>query len=151
VKRFEARTTIQAPPEQVFDYVSDFTRHGEWAGHGLQATKQGDGPVGVGTTYATTASQFGTQREHSTITEFDRPSTFGWDSTGTLGTLHHRFDVTADGDSTALTKVAELTHPSFLAKVMGWKIGKGIPQGLASDVTNIKANIERAPTVPPPG
>ena len=39
MKTFEATTTISAPPQTVFDYVSDFTKHGDWAGHGLQVTK----------------------------------------------------------------------------------------------------------------
>jgi hypothetical protein len=32
VKTFEAKTTINAPTQMVLDYVSDFTKHGEWAG-----------------------------------------------------------------------------------------------------------------------
>ncbi len=69
MKRFEDRISIQAPAGRVFDYVADFTRHGEWAGHGLEVTKSTDGPVAVGTTFSTTAKLFGTQREQSTVTE----------------------------------------------------------------------------------
>ena len=68
MKTFEAKTTISAPARTVFDYVSDFTKHGEWAGHGLQVTKDTDGPDAIGSTYSTVAKQFGTQREHSTVT-----------------------------------------------------------------------------------
>ena len=62
-KRWEEKIDVKAPADKVWPLVSDFTRHGEWAGHGLQATKTSDGAVGVGTTYATTAKQFGTQKE----------------------------------------------------------------------------------------
>jgi len=82
---FEAKTTISAPAQTVFDYVSDFTKHGEWAGHGLQVTKDSDGPVAIGSTYSTVAKQFGTQRERSTVTELEQGKVFGWDSKGTLG------------------------------------------------------------------
>jgi hypothetical protein len=68
MKRFEERISIDAPASTVFDYVSDFTKHGEWALHGLEVTREGDGLVGVGTTFSTVAKQFGTQREKSTIT-----------------------------------------------------------------------------------
>jgi Polyketide cyclase / dehydrase and lipid transport len=71
MKTFEAKTTISASAQTVFDYVSDFTKHGEWAGHGLQVTKDSDGPVAIGSTYSTVAKQFGTQREHSTVTELE--------------------------------------------------------------------------------
>ncbi|HEY7401828.1 MAG TPA: SRPBCC family protein [Actinomycetota bacterium] len=142
MKRFEDRISINAPAGRVFDYVADFTRHGEWAGHGLEVVKSGDGPVGMGTTYSTTAKQFGTQREQSTITEIIPGKTFAWDSTGALGRIHHWFTITEDGGSTTLTKGAELVAPTFLAKITGWKISKGIPQGLHSDLANIKNHLE---------
>jgi hypothetical protein len=50
MKTFEAKTAINTPTQTVFDYVSDFTKHGEWAGHGLQVTKDSDGPVAIGST-----------------------------------------------------------------------------------------------------
>lgn len=142
MKRYEQQTTIQAPAHEVYVYVSDFNRHGEWASNGLVVTQDGDGPIQPGSTFSTVAKQFGTQREHSTITELEPDSVFGWDSTGTLGTAHHRFRIAEGGGSTTLTKSAELTQPSFLAKVMGWKLSKDIPAGLRSDVEGIKAHLE---------
>ena len=142
MKTFEAKTTIIAPAQSVFDYVSDFTKHGEWAGHGLQVTKDTDGRVAIGSTYSTVAKQFGTQREHSTVTELEPGTVFGWDSKGALGTIHHRFTVAASDGGTSLTKKAELTEPSFLARLTSWKISKGIPESLRSDVEKIKARLE---------
>ena len=146
MKRFEERIDIEAPADRVYAYVSDFPRHGEWGGFGLEVTQDGDGPVQVGTTFSTVAKQFGTQREHSTITEMDAPTRFGWDSTGALGVVHHRFDVAGQGVTTTLTKSAEFTRESFLAKITGWKVGKGIPEGLRSDLANIKARLEQGPS-----
>ena len=142
--RYEQQVTIQASAHDVYAYVSDFTRHGEWAGHDLVVTPDGDGPVKPGSTFSTVAKQFGTQREHSTVTEMEPDAVFGWDSTGSLGIAHHRFQVAGTGDATALTKSAELTQPSFLGKVMGWKLAKDIPAGLRSDVEKIKAHFETA-------
>ena len=142
MKTFQAQTTIQAPSQAVFDYVSDFTKHGEWAGHGLAVTKDTDGPVAIGSTYSTVAKQFGTQREHSTVTELEPGAVFGWDSKGALGTIHHRFTVAAADGGTSLTKIAELSEPSFLAKVTSWRVSKGIPEGLRADVEKIKAHFE---------
>jgi uncharacterized protein YndB with AHSA1/START domain len=144
MKRFEDKISIQAPAGRVFDYVSDFSRHGEWAGHGLEATKSSDGPVAVGTTYSTTAKQFGTQREQSTITEITPGKTFAWDSKGALGRVHHWFSLSEDGGSTTLTKGAEIVEPTFLAKITSWKISKDMPNGFHSDLANIKANLERS-------
>jgi hypothetical protein len=142
MKRFEDRISIGAPAGRVFDYVSDFTRHGEWAGHGLEVMKSTDGPVAVGSTFSTTAKQFGTQREQSTITELTPGRKFAWDSTGALGRVHHWFSVSEEGASTTLSKGAEMVDPTLLAKLTGWKLSRDIPKGIHSDLVNIKAHLE---------
>lgn len=142
MKRFEGRISINAPAGRVFDYVADFTRHGEWGGHGLEVMKSAEGPVAVGTTFSTTAKLFGTQREQSTITELTPARAFAWDSTGALGRVHHWFTLSEEGGSTTLTKGAEMVAPTFLAKVTGWKVSRDIPKGLHSDLANIKTHVE---------
>jgi uncharacterized membrane protein len=142
MKRFEESTAIQAPASRVYDYVSDFSRHGEWSGHGLEVSRDADGPVAVGTTYSTTAKQFGTQKEHSTITELTPGKRFAWDSTGSLGLVHHWFAMSEDGGSTTLAKGAEFAEPSFLARMMGWRLSNDVPKSFRSDLANIKARLE---------
>ena len=142
MKRFEARTTIQAPADRVYDYVSDMTTHADWSGNGLQVTKTSDGPVAVGTVYSTTAQQFGTQREQSTVTEMSPGKAFAWDSVGALGRAHHAFELSSDGTSTAVTKTAQIVEPKFLAKLTSWKLGRDIPAGLRRDLERIKAHLE---------
>ena len=142
MKRFEDEISINAAADRVYNYVADFTRHGEWAGHGLEVVKSTEGPVAVGTTFSTTAKQFGTQREQSTITELSPGSAFAWESTGALGLARHRFSLAGDGGSTTLTKSAEIVEPTFLAKLTSWKVSRGIPKGLHRDLANIKANLE---------
>ena len=142
MKRFEDRISIRAPAGRVFDYVADFTRHGEWAGHGLEVTKSTEDPAAVGTTFSTTAKQFGTQREQSTITELTPGRTFAWDSTGALGRVHHWFSLSEDGESSTLSKGAEMVDPTFLAKITSWKLSRDIPRGIHSDLANIKARVE---------
>ena len=146
MKRFEERVEINAPASSVYDYVSDFSKHGEWGGHGLQVTQDTQGPVQVGTTFSTTAKQFGTQREHSTITEMSPAKAFYWDSKGALGTVHHGFAMSDEAGSTKLTKSAEFTQPSFLAKMTGWKLSKDVPAGLRNDLQNIKSHLEALPS-----
>jgi uncharacterized membrane protein len=145
VKRFEERISIDAPAGQVYDYVADFRRHPEWAGNDLQVTPSSEGPVAVGSTFSTTAKQFGTQREQSTVTELEPGSAFAWESTGALGRAHHRFSLAGDGASTRLTKSAQIVEPTFLAKLTSWKLARDIPKGLRSDLANIKAHLEGHP------
>ena len=142
MKQYEEEITINAPADKVYAYVSDFTRHGEWAGHGLAVTKDGDGAVAVGSTFSTTASQFGSQKEHSTITDMTPNTTFAWDSKGSLGTAHHWFTLADTGGKTTVTKGAEFTDPSTLGKMMSWKLSRDVPKGFRSDLANIKAKLE---------
>jgi uncharacterized membrane protein len=145
VKGYEDRISIDAPAGQVFDYVADFPRHSEWSGDGLEVTKTTEGPVAVGSVFSTTAKQFGTQREQSTVTELSPASAFAWESRGALGLARHRFTVAADGAATTLTKSAEIVEPTFLAKATSWKLSKDIPKNLHRDLTNIKAKLEGTP------
>jgi Polyketide cyclase / dehydrase and lipid transport len=146
MKRWERSTSINAPADKVFAYVSDFTRHGEWGGHGLTVTPAGSGPAAVGAKYSTTAKLFGTQREQSTITEINAPSLFGWESVGALGRVHHWFSLREDAGATTVTKGAEFVEAKFLAKMTMFRISKDIPAGLESDLAKIKANVEGSAT-----
>jgi uncharacterized membrane protein len=142
MKAYEEQISINAPADQVYAYVSDFTKHSEWAGHGLSVVKDGDGPVQVGSTFSSTASQFGTQKEHSTITDMKPNTTFAWDSKGSLGTAHHWFTISDAGGTTTLKKGGEITDPSTLGKMMSWKLGRDMPKGFRSDLANIKTTLE---------
>src|SRR5256886_11951783 len=105
--------SINAPAGQVYDYIADFTRHGEWSGHGLQVTKSTEGPVAVGSSFSTTAKQFGTQREQSTITELSPGSAFAWESTGALGRARHRFSLAGDAGAPTPSTSARIVEPPF--------------------------------------
>lgn len=142
MKRFEERIEVKAPAERAYGYVSDMTTHEDWSGNGLKVTKESEGPVAVGTVYATTAKQFGTQREHSTVTEMTPGERFEWDSVGALGRAHHGFALSSNGEGTSVTKSAEIVEPKFLAKLTGWKLSKDIPAGLRRDLERIKAHLE---------
>ncbi len=99
MKRSEDQISINAPADRACESVVDSSRHGEWAGRGLAVTKSTEGPVAVGATFSTTAKQFGTQREQSTITELVPEKIFAWDPTGALGRVHHSFSLSEDGAS----------------------------------------------------
>ncbi len=142
MKRFEESTTIAAPGSTVYDYVSDFARHGEWSGHQLQVTKTSDGPAQVGSTFSTEAKLFGTQRETSTITEMIPGKSFAWDSAGALGRAHHSFSLNEQDGATVVRKTAEIVEPKLLAKMTSWRLSKDIPKALTSDLQKIKATLE---------
>ena len=145
MKRFEERIDIEAPGDRVYAYVSDFARHGEWGGFGLEVTKDGEGPVQVGTTFSTVAKQFGTQREHSTITEMDPPTTV---RLGLHGRARRRPPPVrrrrsgCDDDAGQERRVHARIVPREDHRL---EDRQGIPEGLRSDLANIKARLEQGP------
>ena len=142
MKRWEESISIAAPADKIFPHVSDFTRHSEWGGHGIQAVQEGSGPVAVGTKYNTTAKLFGTQREQSTITDITPPTKFAWDSVGALGRVHHWFTLEDQGGATTVRKGGEMVEPKLLAKLTMFRLSKDIPAGFRRDLENIKKNVE---------
>src|SRR6266511_2073914 len=139
---FKRETTIKRSLDDVFAYVSDMTKHGEWASDGLQVTQTSSGPIGVGATFSSTAQQFGTQRETQTVTEYAPGSRFAFEASGALGLARHTFELSAAEGGTRVSKSMELIKPSFLARVMALKIGMDQPKAMAEDLRRIKQKLE---------
>ena len=49
--KHESSVVIEAPPEEIYEYLSDLRRHTEWSYQPQEITKVSGGPVGVGTRY----------------------------------------------------------------------------------------------------
>ena len=74
---------VPLPPEAVFAYVSDFSRHHEWARNALTITALGAGPAGVGSKYRSVARQAGKDwASDLEITGYEPPSRFEFTATG---------------------------------------------------------------------
>jgi hypothetical protein len=142
VGHYVKEIVINATPQQVFDYVSQLTRHSEWAQHDLTVEQTSQGPAGVGSTYASVAHQFGTQKETQTVTEYNPPSVFAFEARGSLGTARHVFDIRPSGSGSSVTKSMELIKPSFMARVMTPMISRQTRSSLTSDLDRIKAHLE---------
>ena len=139
--RFAKEIQINATPDKVYEYVADFSRHGEWGGHGLQVQSD-PGPATTGFEAQSLASQFGTQREKLTVTEADTGRRFAFESAGGLGSVLNAFDVEASDGGTRLTKSQNFIKPSLLCRLMTPMISSQRPKELAADVENIKNRLE---------
>jgi uncharacterized protein YndB with AHSA1/START domain len=65
---------IDRPPEEVFAYLDQPERHGEWQSQIVSAQVEGGGPVGVGTRVRETRKVGGREQDTSyEITEHDPP------------------------------------------------------------------------------
>jgi uncharacterized protein YndB with AHSA1/START domain len=74
---------INRRPEDVFRYLDEVERHGEWQTEITSAHKETDGPVGVGTRVRETRKVGGREQDSSyEITEHDPPRTSSFKGLG---------------------------------------------------------------------
>ena len=153
----ERQITITASPEQVFAYLSDITRHPEWAGHKLEVKRASGGSVEAGSSFETVGHQFGAQPGAVTVTELVPNQKIVYESDGPVGHFRHQFLMQSEGNGVRLTKSLEpLKVSSLPLRVLGPLVRSVIaPRGLDGDLKRIKANLEgasaaKAPASPPP-
>lgn len=71
---------IGASPEDVFAYVSDLTKHGEWSDN-LTVEAVSEGEIAVGSECRSTGKMMGKQVQNTIrITEFESPSRISFET-----------------------------------------------------------------------
>ena len=102
----KVRRLIRTTPDTAFIYLSDLTRHGEWAGDpGLQVVQTSPGAVMPGATFRSRGSQFGIKMEDELkVLDFQPPLRFSFESTGRGGVYRHVFEFEAVEGGTMVTK-----------------------------------------------
>ena len=140
----EQRATVRAavavdrPPEQVFAYVADVSRHGQWSPKKLRVTDlPADGELTVGTTF-TSYGHLPGRPEHRNdvrVLELDPPRRLVLESTDASGTYRSTFEVAPNGSGSTVVRELEmprpggllgLTLPLFLRRVLGRDLDKGL-------------------------
>ncbi len=139
----ERQTTVSAPAAEVFSYLADIGRHGEWAGHNLLIEKTSPGPVGVGSTFACEGHQMGTHRGQVTVTEFAPNSKVVYESQDDTGHFRHYFVLLEEGGATRVTKGVEPLKMAPMFRILS-PIANAflVPRGLEGDLKRIKAKLE---------
>lgn len=141
----ERSTTINAPAAQVFEYVSDITRHPEWAAHKLEVQSKSQSSAQVGSTYETIGQPFGAQPGTVTITELVPGQKIVYESDGPVGHFRHVFLIQSEGDAgVRLTKTMEPLKISSLPLRLLGPIVTGLiaPRGLDGDLQRIREKLE---------
>ena len=90
-------TWVSVPPEVAFDYVSDITRHPEWADSPMTVEPLDEPPVRVGSRFRAVGHQGGRDWPSDlVVTACDRPTRFAFTATGgpipTVGDRLHRHE-----------------------------------------------------------
>jgi uncharacterized protein YndB with AHSA1/START domain len=130
--------------EEVFAYVTDPSRFGEWQGEGVKGHVEGDGPAHVGSRCVITRPIGGTDRTStSEITEIDPPRT--WAIRGIDGPIranvHIRVDPLEDGGRSRVTITLEFTGYG-IGKLIAPMVIREARKGVPLSCENLKKRLE---------
>ena len=132
------RTVLtQASPDQVFDYLSDFTTTTEWD-PGTVLTERTSGDGGVGTTYRNVSRFLGRESELTyTVVEWTSPTTFALRGENATVLAHDTMEIHPEGAGTRVTYTADFTFKGvarFVAPLLRpalTRLGDHAEEGLA--------------------
>lgn len=117
--RYVAAVESQRPPEQVFDYIADFSTNAEWDPGTVSADRVGGGPIGLGAEFRLVVSFLGrTSRLTYRIVEYDRPRIVTFRGENAAVVSLDRIIVEPWNDGSRLTYDASLT-PKGGARLAG--------------------------------
>ena len=98
---------ISARPDEVFAYVSDLSKHPEWADNPLEITPADDSEIAAGKRYRSKAEFRGsTVAGQQTVREFDPPHRFAFHVEDSTSKHDHIFTFTPQGDGTLMERTA---------------------------------------------
>jgi hypothetical protein len=110
------KVAVKAPPGNVFDYVADVARHGEWASEPdhMKVSAEKPGPPAVGSRYKAEGVLNGRVNPSVvTITALQYPERFAFDAEDSNSVFHHEFIFSPAGGGTNVTRVVTMTKGPF--------------------------------------
>lgn len=109
---------INAPPEKVFGYVSDLTRHPEWSGGKLKIEALTPGPVAVGSQYKSYGEVAGQQNRPNElrVTKLESPTHFAFVAKDPgFGEVTNAFKFSPQGDGTLMERTLSMQMNPVMA------------------------------------
>lgn len=138
------QVTLNAPQQVVFDYVSDLSKHGEWATNPLQIKADVYGPIAVGSTYKSTAKFMGKDvLAVQPVTAYEPNAQFAFVSTEGALEYTHDYKLRSGGSSTSLERMIRTTIPGPRGFVMKMIIGIAAPRINKKSVVALKSRLEK--------
>jgi len=121
---FEASViTIERPVEEVWNFVTDLSRHAEWCAEGEKEQQTSPGPLGVGSTYM--AGSPNGKKIMGRVDEYDPNRKMTLEATSGLEkgtTLSYTFE-SIEGGKTRLRETVELRPSGFARLLMPFVAG----------------------------
>jgi carbon monoxide dehydrogenase subunit G len=142
--RFEGTTVVARPIEEVFAFLANGENDLKFSPRVQEIRKITDGPIGVGTRFASTVKDAGmtTKREFE-LTEFVAPTRIRWAerSKNMVTAPAGGYDLAPDGDGTRVTIFNELEGHGFGKLVVGLAL-RSARKGADEFAASIKRAVE---------
>jgi uncharacterized protein YndB with AHSA1/START domain len=141
-----ASVTIAKPPEQVFAYLSDVTKHAEWSPKPFRIENL-SGPAGKGTTFTSYGTIPGDKnhRNDVEITEYDPPSRFALRSAEKDQYFDNTFEISAEGAGSKVVRTMDMPAAGAVGLLLPLLIPLAIRPDVQKGLNKLKTNLEAQP------
>jgi hypothetical protein len=133
---------ISTSPQQAFAYLSDFSRHGEWAQDPLRI----DAPprqIESGSRFRSRGRQLGQDLEDElTVTGFEPGVRLAFESRGRGGLFRHEFEFKPVAEGTIVSKEMTAVSMPFPFSLIRWTTPPFLALRMDKDLRRIKARLE---------
>jgi carbon monoxide dehydrogenase subunit G len=148
--QFEGTVTVDRPIEAVFDFLADGENDPKFSPRVQEIRKTTEGPVGVGTVYASTVKDAGmtTKREFK-LTEFERPTRIRWTeiSQNSITATEGGYDLAPDGEGTRV-RIYNVLEGHGIGKLIAPLALRAARKGADDMARAIKAAVESSDARP---
>ena len=144
-KVFIYRVSINAKPEDVFAYVADLTRHGEWS-ENVKVEAMSDGPIGVDSKYRSTGRMMRKEFQNDIrVTEYEPSTRLSFIANDGKNDFLQEFTFRPSGEGTLLERRAHFEVNPLMRLLFNVMIGPlvGNPS-MNKSLKNLKAKMEQA-------
>lgn len=145
---FDFDETFEAPPQRVFEALTDFESMPDWMPNLESIEVLTDGEIGEGTRWREKRMMFGKEAtETMEFTGFDPPGAFeirADGSEGSSGSGKYRFGYTIEpeGEGTHVRVDAEITEVGFVMGIIGKLFTGMFKKPMKKDLTKLKEHLE---------
>ena len=146
MKRVERTANINAPPSEVFAYLSDLRNVADWMTGVVSADQTSEGEMGLGSTALVIRELMGQRFEAPlTVTEFDPPRrvVIGSEVSGVKASVE--LELLPDGDEATDLQFAMEIRGSMLTSFMEPMIANAAGSDIDASLERIKAKFEPGP------
>jgi hypothetical protein len=136
---------VKVPQANVFDYVADVSRHGEWgsADDHMKATAEKPGPPAIGSRYKAEGMLNGKLNNSTvTITALDAPKRLAFDAEDANSVFHHEFVFSAANGGTHVERHVTMTKGPFYFPLVLAIFSSTVKKNYNGAMSNLKTKLE---------